>query len=448
MSLALRLVRTSAAARRGAPGSRFRYVLVDEFQDTNRAQSELVSILAEPHRNVTVVGDDDQSIYKFRGAAISNILEFRDRYRVGPDRRPAAELPLARADPRRAVPARPLQRSGPARGPGRRSRSGSGRSARTADERAGPARGIRDGRRGGGLDRRARSAGGSRPGRAPRDHAVLVRANGHADPILRSLNAAGIPWRFSGTSGLYARPEVRLPARVPAGGRGPLARASTSTRVADRPSCTPRRRGPDRDREHGPPPQSHRLGGRSRSSSGSRASCGSRRRPGPRSRRLVGDLRALHDARPRAAGGRGALRVPARTRAGSPGSRRRDSSAAEEAALRTSRGSSTSSGPSRRSSPTTGPSSSRATSRPSSRPATIRRPRISIPTPTRSRVLTVHKAKGLEFPVVFLPGLVAGRFPARAGASRSRCRSSSSTRSLPRGRRPAPGGASAVLRRR
>jgi DNA helicase-2/ATP-dependent DNA helicase PcrA len=46
-------------------------------------------------------------------------------------------------------------------------------------------------------------------GARPRDHAVLVRANGHADPILRSLNAAGIPWRFSGTSGLYARPEVR-----------------------------------------------------------------------------------------------------------------------------------------------------------------------------------------------------------------------------------------------
>ena len=46
--------------------------------------------------------------------------------------------------------------------------------------------------------------------RAPRDHAVLVRANGHADPILRALNVAGVPWRFSGSSGLYARAEVRL----------------------------------------------------------------------------------------------------------------------------------------------------------------------------------------------------------------------------------------------
>ena len=47
-------------------------------------------------------------------------------------------------------------------------------------------------------------------GAAPRDHAILVRANTHADPILRALNMAAIPWRFSGTSGLYARPEVRL----------------------------------------------------------------------------------------------------------------------------------------------------------------------------------------------------------------------------------------------
>ena len=47
-------------------------------------------------------------------------------------------------------------------------------------------------------------------GAAPRDHAILVRANGHADPILRALNLAAVPWRFSGTSGLYSRPEVRL----------------------------------------------------------------------------------------------------------------------------------------------------------------------------------------------------------------------------------------------
>ncbi len=59
---------------------RFRHVLVDEYQDTNRAQYVLVNLLAAEHRNVAVVGDDDQSIYRFRGADIRNILEFRKDY--------------------------------------------------------------------------------------------------------------------------------------------------------------------------------------------------------------------------------------------------------------------------------------------------------------------------------------------------------------------------------
>src|SRR2546429_45538 len=59
---------------------RFRHVLVDEYQDTNRAQYMLVNLLASEHRNVAVVGDDDQSIYRFRGADIRNILDFKKDY--------------------------------------------------------------------------------------------------------------------------------------------------------------------------------------------------------------------------------------------------------------------------------------------------------------------------------------------------------------------------------
>ena len=58
----------------------FKYILVDEFQDTNWAQYELIKILAASKNNLMVVGDDDQAIYKFRGAAISNILSFQHDY--------------------------------------------------------------------------------------------------------------------------------------------------------------------------------------------------------------------------------------------------------------------------------------------------------------------------------------------------------------------------------
>ena len=59
---------------------RFKYIMVDEYQDTNTAQFQLIRLLAEGNRNICVVGDDDQSIYKFRGANIRNILDFEKVY--------------------------------------------------------------------------------------------------------------------------------------------------------------------------------------------------------------------------------------------------------------------------------------------------------------------------------------------------------------------------------
>ncbi|GAC1317152.1 MAG: DNA helicase PcrA [Acidimicrobiales bacterium] len=59
---------------------RFRHILVDEYQDTNRAQNELILLLGDRHHNVCVVGDSDQSIYRFRGADIRNILEFEEAF--------------------------------------------------------------------------------------------------------------------------------------------------------------------------------------------------------------------------------------------------------------------------------------------------------------------------------------------------------------------------------
>src|SRR4051812_25504662 len=72
---AVRLLKSSAEVRRRY-NQRYQYILIDEYQDTNRPQYELMKLLAGEHHNVCVVGDEDQSIYSWRGADIKNILEF------------------------------------------------------------------------------------------------------------------------------------------------------------------------------------------------------------------------------------------------------------------------------------------------------------------------------------------------------------------------------------
>ena len=206
VSLALRLLRESPAVRLELQ-RRYRYILVDEFQDTNRAQSELVELLAAPHGSVTAVGDDDQSIYKFRGAAISNILEFKRRH-------PRASQIVLRRNYRSLAPIldasyRLIRFNDPDRLEVR-----NGIDKRLIADRDGAQTPVRHhvfatgSEEADGVAREiaARIVGGARP----RDFAILVRANADADPILRSLNLAAVPWRFSGTSGLYARPEIRL----------------------------------------------------------------------------------------------------------------------------------------------------------------------------------------------------------------------------------------------
>jgi DNA helicase-2/ATP-dependent DNA helicase PcrA len=186
---------------------RFRYILVDEFQDTNYAQFEIVKLLAAEHRNITVVCDDDQSIFKFRGASISNILNFQkefsdsrtvvlvENYRSTPPILDAAYRLIQHNNPDRLEYREGLDKRLRPRNP-----DGPGVESMAfhtyqeeADWVAGKVEEL--------LEAKAC---------LPRDIAILVRRNSDADPLLRALNMKAIPWRFSGARGLYDREEIRL----------------------------------------------------------------------------------------------------------------------------------------------------------------------------------------------------------------------------------------------
>ncbi|MFQ5657659.1 MAG: ATP-dependent helicase [Candidatus Methylomirabilales bacterium] len=206
VTLALRLLREHPAIL-AEYRNRFRYILVDEFQDTNYAQWQLLQLLAGPDGNPTVVGDDDQSIYKFRGAAISNLLSFTEvysqagvavltgNYRSGRAILDAAYRLIRHNDPERLEVRRGLDKRL------RPLREGDcpveHRHYDTVGSEADGVASLIDEKVGSGRYRY-------------RDMAILVRANRDADPFLRALNMKGVPWRFSGAHGLYGREEIRL----------------------------------------------------------------------------------------------------------------------------------------------------------------------------------------------------------------------------------------------
>ncbi|HEY5648284.1 MAG TPA: ATP-dependent DNA helicase, partial [Nitrospiria bacterium] len=185
---------------------RFRHILVDEFQDTNYAQFQIVRLLADRLKNIAVVGDDDQSIYKFRGAAISNILNFMTEY-------PGARQVVLTENHRSTAPVleqsyRLIKNNDPDRLEVRN----------RIDKR------LRSNRKGSlpvihlpfdtvsaEADAVARSVEEKvdTGGYAYRDFALLLRANQDAEPFLRAFNMRRIPYYFSGNRGLYRREEIR-----------------------------------------------------------------------------------------------------------------------------------------------------------------------------------------------------------------------------------------------
>jgi DNA helicase-2/ATP-dependent DNA helicase PcrA len=186
--------------------ARYRYVLVDEFQDTNHAQLEMLSLLAGESGNLTVVGDDDQAIYRWRGAAAANLLAFR---RLHPGAREVVLTENYRST--QAIldtAARLVSYNNPYR-----LEASSGIDKRLRSPRPGgpPVRHLAFDTVSAEADAVAAQIDERlTQGRRPRDVAVLVRSNADADPFLRALNVRGIPHRFSGSRGLYAREEIRL----------------------------------------------------------------------------------------------------------------------------------------------------------------------------------------------------------------------------------------------
>ncbi|MBR6171762.1 MAG: UvrD-helicase domain-containing protein [Eubacterium sp.] len=174
---------------------RFRYIMVDEYQDTNHAQFVLVKMLAEKYRNLCVVGDDDQSIYKFRGANIYNILNFEEEYpdakviKLEQNYRSTANILNAANGVIAHNEGRKDKKLWTEREDGEKLRFTCYESDR--EEAAGLIRTVIDGKH------------------DYSDYAVLYRTNAQSRVIEEGLIRAGIPYQLVGGTNFYARKEIR-----------------------------------------------------------------------------------------------------------------------------------------------------------------------------------------------------------------------------------------------
>jgi DNA helicase-2/ATP-dependent DNA helicase PcrA len=191
----------------------FKYIMVDEFQDTNWAQYELVKMLAAPQNNLVVVGDDDQAIYKFRGASLSNIMQFKDdypkaeeivlteNYRSRQEILDYAYKFIQHNNPNRLEVKLKITKGLQAKGAVTR-QSGSGPAVKffnfesAAEETAYVAQQIKE----------LYTAGQGEV--AWSDLAILVRANDTAEAYVKELNRQNIPNQFMSWRGLYYKPLI------------------------------------------------------------------------------------------------------------------------------------------------------------------------------------------------------------------------------------------------
>lgn len=185
----------------------FKYILVDEFQDTNFAQFQMVKLLAGDFKNITVVADDDQCIYRWRGAAYSNVLNFIDSF---PDARKISLIKNYRSTQRLLDSAYKLiQYNNPDRfevkaGIDKKlialSPEGQLPEYKYFDSVSSEADFVAE------TIKKKVDTGSFNY----KDFAILVRSNSDAQFYLQALNMQNIPWQFSGSQGLYSREEIKL----------------------------------------------------------------------------------------------------------------------------------------------------------------------------------------------------------------------------------------------
>ena len=187
----------------------FKYILVDEFQDTNFAQNELAMLLAGKKADLTVTGDDDQSIYRFRGAAVSNIIQFRKNYPkakivvLSKNYRSTqiildhAYLLIQNNNPDRLEVKEKINKKLKAVRKTRGKKIGFIRADRVENEAEAVAKTIKS------------LTDGSAGSYDYKDMAILVRANNHADPFVRALARHGLPYQFLGPGQLFRQAEVK-----------------------------------------------------------------------------------------------------------------------------------------------------------------------------------------------------------------------------------------------
>jgi len=178
--------------------NRWRYLMVDEYQDTNHAQYRLVSLLAQKYQNLCVVGDDDQSIYKFRGATIENILSFEEQFpgctviRLEQNYRSTQNILDAANEVIRHNEGRKGKNLWTKNGVGEKIQL-----RKVSDERA-EAQFIADT-----IENNV--AAGKRYG----DHAVLYRMNAQSGVIEQHFIKSGIPYRLFGGTKFFERKEIK-----------------------------------------------------------------------------------------------------------------------------------------------------------------------------------------------------------------------------------------------